>query len=189
MNRTSRSLVYKHPFIAVLVFGAALAFRFFAPDSSPDAENEGPSAENSPTVAEQSDALLCSHVIDGDTIVVEVNGRDKKVRLLGIDTMEPHNEEKQAKQAKYHGISASDVRTLAKQGSRRMEGLVEGKKVRLIKPTVGDHTDPYGRWLRYVERDGEDIAEVMLKEGLAETRREPHDRKARYAEILAPLAF
>lgn len=189
MNRTSRSFVYKHPYIAVLVFGAALAFRFFAPDSSPDAENEKKSTETSPTVAEQSEAVLCSHVIDGDTIVVEVNGRDKKVRLLGIDTMEPHNEEKQAKQAKYHGVSASDVRTLAKKASRSMEGLVEGKKVRLVKPAVGDHTDPYGRWLRYVELNGEDVAEVMLKQGLAETRREPHDRKSRYAEIVAPLAF
>ena len=34
------------------------------------------------------DFYLCTRVIDGDTIVVDIEGKQEKVRLIGVDTPE-----------------------------------------------------------------------------------------------------
>lgn len=86
---------------------------------------------------------VVSKVIDGDTIDLE-NG--ERVRLLGINALEKG-------QPCYE--NATD----------RLRGLVEGKSVTLEKDV--EDKDQYGRLLRYVFLNNENINIKLVREGLA----------------------
>lgn len=75
-------------------------------------------------------------VVDGDTIVVNVNGEQRKVRLSGIDTPESV------------GDYEDNPQFYGKEASAYTEELLDGKTIWLeedIKPT-----DKYDRYLLYV---------------------------------------
>ncbi|MGL4649854.1 MAG: thermonuclease family protein, partial [Caldilineaceae bacterium] len=74
-------------------------------------------------------------IVDGDTIHVNVDGREVRVRYIGINTPE-RNE---------YGYQSA---TLANQA------LVEGRTVRLVADA--DNLDDYSRLLRYVYVDHDD---------------------------------
>jgi len=75
--------------------------------------------------------------IDGDTIVIDINGTQEKVRLIGVDTPEAVDPRK-------------PVQCFGKEASVFTKNLLEGKRVRLeADPSQGDR-DKYGRLLRYV---------------------------------------
>lgn len=74
-------------------------------------------------------------ITDGDTIVVDLNGKTEKLRFIGIDTPETHHP---SKPVQYFGKEASDYTT--KQ--------LTSKTIYLQKD-VSDR-DKYGRLLRYV---------------------------------------
>ncbi|MEY2423790.1 MAG: micrococcal nuclease [Acidimicrobiaceae bacterium] len=96
-------------------------------------------------------------VVDGDTIVVHIGGRDENVRLLGIDTPETH---KPDTPVECYGPEASD----------RMTALLPaGTKVRLVRDV--EARDRYGRLLAYVYRDSDGlfIDVTMVTEGFAGT--------------------
>lgn len=92
--------------------------------------------------------------VDGDTLVVELDGMEKKVRLIGINTPESvhPDEEKNTKE----GEIASEFT------KKYMEGIQE-----VYLQTDTSDTDMYGRLLRYVwiEEPGDmyDINEVRTK--------------------------
>jgi len=90
--------------------------------------------------------VLVTKVIDGDTIVVEGGYH---IRLLGIDTDEK-------------GYPCYEA------AKSRLEELVLNKKVKLEKDKTD--VDKYGRCLRYVFADGENIDLQLVKEGLAVAR-------------------
>jgi micrococcal nuclease len=77
-------------------------------------------------------------VVDGDTIVVRVEGREERVRYIGIDTPESVQPD-------------MPVECFGREASRENERLVEGRTVYLEKD-VSD-TDRFGRLLRYVHVD------------------------------------
>jgi micrococcal nuclease len=114
-------------------------------------------------------------VVDGDTIRL-ANG--KTVRLLQIDTPELHGR-------------AECFGALAAEATRR---LLAGKRVTLVAdPTLDDH-DHYGRLLRYVYLDGQNVNLRLVAEGVAAPyfyRGEqglyawPLDRRAREARAKA----
>jgi len=87
-------------------------------------------------------------VIDGDTIVVSINGREEKVRLVGIDTPEK-------------GFCGFEEATTA------LSLMLERSTVGLIEAGVADR-DFRGRLLRYVEIDGKDPGIELIRAGLAE---------------------
>lgn len=89
---------------------------------------------------------IVTKVIDGDTIVIEGGG---SVRLLGIDADE-----------RGHPCYA--------QAKARLEELVLDKKVFLESDQ--QDKDRYGRLLRYVFIDNENINLEMVREGLAVAR-------------------
>jgi micrococcal nuclease len=96
-------------------------------------------------------------VVDGDTIVVHIGGRDENVRLLGIDTPETH---KPDTPVECYGPEASD----------RMAALLpRGTTVRLVRDV--EARDRYGRLLAYVYRDSDGlfIDVTMVSEGYAGT--------------------
>lgn len=78
---------------------------------------------------------LCTRVVDGDTIVVKIDGKQEKVRLIGVDTPETKHPRKPVE---YYGKEASEF----------TKSMVEGKQVRLEYDW--QRRDKYGRLLAYV---------------------------------------
>lgn len=87
-------------------------------------------------VDRKSDVVSVRHVFDGDTVRVRYSdGREKKVRLLGIDTPEM-------------GDSRENVRIQANLAKRFTFFYLFGKNVRLTYDW--DREDDYGRLLAYI---------------------------------------
>lgn len=85
----------------------------------------------------QTNLVIVTRVVDGDTIIVDLNGTQEKIRLIGVDTPETVDPRK-------------PVQCFGKEASSFTKNLLEGKEVRLESdPSQGDH-DKYGRLLRYV---------------------------------------
>ncbi len=78
-----------------------------------------------------------THVADGDTIDVSMNGTSQPIRLIGVDTPESV---KPNSPVQCYGHEASDF-------TRRN---LDGKNVRLEADPMGDNRDKYNRLLRYV---------------------------------------
>ena len=94
-------------------------------------------------------------VIDGDTIVTDVNGKDETIRLIGIDTPEIVDPRK-------------PVQCFASEASEKAKTLLSGKSVSLeADPSQGDR-DKYHRLLRYVFlEDGTNFNQIMIAQGFA----------------------
>ncbi len=108
------------------------------------------------SLAVAQDFFFCSHVVDGDTIIVETNNKNEKVRLIGVDTPETVHP---LKPVEDFGKEASDF-------TRRM---VEGKKVRL--EFDWQLRDKYGRLLAYVYLGkGTFLNAEIIKQGYGENR-------------------
>jgi micrococcal nuclease len=95
-------------------------------------------------------------VVDGDTILVAVGGRQERVRYIGVDTPEtvkPHTR----------------VQCFGKRASAANRRLVGGREVRLV--TDAEARDRYGRLLAYVYRanDGLFVNEALIRGGYATT--------------------
>ncbi|MGG1021145.1 thermonuclease family protein [Bacillus paralicheniformis] len=91
--------------------------------------------------------------IDGDTIKVNYEGREKTVRYLLVDTPETKKPN-------------SCVQPYGKSASQRNSQIVKSGKLEL-EFDKGEHVDKYGRLLAYVYVNGKSVQETLLKEGLA----------------------
>lgn len=92
-------------------------------------------------------------VIDGDTIVVEINGAQEKVRLIGVNTPETVNPRKQ-------------VECFGKEASAFVKNILSGQFVRLESDINQDDRDKYGRLLRFVFlEDGTPVNKKIIEEG------------------------
>jgi len=86
-------------------------------------------------------------VVDGDTIIVKINGREKSVRLIGIDT--PEKDE-----------------CFEKEATKKAKELMENKKIKLEADSSQDDNDKYGRLLRYIYlEDGTFVNEKLVEGG------------------------
>lgn len=95
----------------------------------------------------------CSHVIDGDTIIVIIDGKKEKVRLIGVDTPE--------KDGPY-----TKAEPFNREASAFTKKMTEGKKVRLEYDW--QKRDKYGRLLAYVYlEDGTFLNTELVKQGYA----------------------
>jgi endonuclease YncB( thermonuclease family) len=94
-------------------------------------------------------------VVDGDTVDVRlVDGRERRVRLIGIDTPE------------VHGV----VQCGGPRASRSLKRLLPlGTRVRLVSDPTQDLRDRYGRLLRYVIKvsTSRDVNEAQVFRGWA----------------------
>lgn len=81
-------------------------------------------------------------VVDGDTIVVSIDGREDRVRYIGIDTPESVK-------------PGAPVQCYAKRASKENARLVAGREVRLVSDA--EARDRYGRRLAYVYRSGDGL--------------------------------
>lgn len=92
-------------------------------------------------------------VSDGDTIIVNMNGRREIIRMIGVDTPETHHPDRPVE---CYAQIAADY-------SRRS---LTGKKVRLEADPQNSNRDRYDRLLRYVYLpDGALFEESLIAEG------------------------
>lgn len=122
--------------------------------------------------AELSGPYEVVRVVDGDTIIVGIDGEDTRVRLIGIDTPESVADES-VKENTEEGKEASEYTT----------NLLEGNTVYLEYDQ--EFLDEYGRTLCYVYLHDKStmVNEILLKNGYARTMTiEPNTK---YKERLA----
>ncbi|MBU2698797.1 thermonuclease family protein [Pimelobacter sp. 30-1] len=116
-------------------------------------------------------------VVDGDTIRIRTaKGREKSVRILGINTPELA---RNGKPGECYAAQATKVlQDLLDQAPDR--GRVE-----LIGDPTQDNKDVYGRLLRYVEVGGRDVGATLIRRGAARAREDhpPVQRAERYADL------
>lgn len=94
-------------------------------------------------------------VSDGDTITVRLDGHTEKVRLVGIDSPELHDDRQ-------------DYRDVAYAAKNYARSLLGGETVTLDADPRQGNRDRYGRLLRYVILDdGTNVNEKMVREGYA----------------------
>lgn len=113
------------------------------------------------------EAAIVTWVIDGDTIDVEIDGEEFRVRYIGIDT--PERDE-----------------PFYEQASAFNRDLVAGETVILVKD-VSD-TDRYGRLLRYIYlQDGTFVNREIVANGFGRLVTYPPD--VSYADEFRRLQF
>lgn len=134
-------------------------------ENIPESTSSTTLTAGSSTVASlESEQVLVTKVIDGDTVELE-NG--SIVRLLGIDTPETKDPRK-------------PVQCFGKEASAETKDLIEGKFVILEKDI--SETDKYDRLLRYIFLPLENnkllfINDYLIREGFARVLTYPPDVK------------
>lgn len=93
-------------------------------------------------------------VVDGDTIVVRLDGADERVRYIGMDTPETVK-------------PGTPVQCFGHRASAENRRLVDGARVRLVGDA--EARDRYGRLLAYVYRasDGLFVNGALVRRGYA----------------------
>lgn len=93
-------------------------------------------------------------IVDGDTAIATVNGREERLRYIGIDTPESVKPE-------------TPVECYGKEAAEENARLVEGREV--ILRFDAELRDPFGRLLVYVYAGGEFVNAKLVEGGFAET--------------------
>src|SRR4051812_47915545 len=102
--------------------------------------------------ASRSSGATVQRVVDGDTIVVRVDGRSERVRYIGMDTPESVK-------------PGTPAQCFAKAASAENKKLVQGQRVKLVPDA--EARDRYGRLLAYVyrQRDGLFVNAELVRRG------------------------
>ncbi|HZM64088.1 MAG TPA: thermonuclease family protein [Candidatus Saccharimonadales bacterium] len=116
---------------------------------------EGPGWFSAPGQFEQNQPGLYRVVrfSDGDTIVVDMNGKEETVRMIGVDTPETHHPD-------------VPVQCYGPAASAYTKDLIGQQKVRLEADPTNQNRDRYDRLLRYVYLpDGRLVEAEIIKNG------------------------
>lgn len=97
-------------------------------------------------------------VVDGDTIVVDINGVQEFVRLIGIDAPEHSSIE--------GGIEV-EHECYAREATQKATELMLTKHVHLVRDV--ENRDKYNRLLRHVYVDETLVGEELVRDGYART--------------------
>ncbi|MEY2665776.1 MAG: hypothetical protein RLZZ480_881 [Candidatus Parcubacteria bacterium] len=134
----------KRFFLALIVVLGLAASSFIHAPTSP----EIPTPETIPLFA-------VVRIIDGDTIVVDKNGSEETVRLLGIDTPEVDPDR-------------GGPECYGKEASEKTTNLLLGQSISLETDPTQDERDRYNRMLAYVSlSDGTLINKLLVEGGFA----------------------
>lgn len=115
----------------------------------------GPDGAETSDGAAEANATV-ERVVDGDTLVVQVDGQRERVRLIGINTPESVAQDR-------------PVMCFGKEASAHLEELLpEGTPIRMERDV--ETRDRYDRLLAYVYRaeDGEFVNLAMVTDGYAQ---------------------
>lgn len=164
---------------SLLIITSGLGFLWFGlnpktsliiptPSPTPQVVENIPQATSSGVVVGiQGERALVTQVVDGDTIKVDLNGKNYTVRYVGMDTPETVDPRR-------------PVGCFGKEASNENKSLVAGKMVILQKDV--SETDKYGRLLRYVFlplSNGQTlfVNDYLVREGFAKVLTYPPDVK------------
>ncbi len=120
-----------------------------------------------PSVPTDLSPAQVTHVIDGDTIRVLIEGEEYRLRYIGIDSPEV----------------VEPVECLGAEAGDRNRELLEGQAIGLEKDV--SETDAFGRLLRYVWVEGRMVNAELVKDGYALAKVYPPDVK--YSDLLAGI--
>jgi micrococcal nuclease len=139
-----------------------------------DAQVDEPTASltvtPTPYVRPGLQAARVTRVVDGDTIRVEIDGTEYRLRYIGIDTPETVDPRR-------------PVQCFGKEASERNRQLVTGQTVGLEKDV--SETDEFDRLLRYVWVGDTMVNATLVQEGYALASTYPPD--VRHSERFAAL--
>ncbi|MCK4892255.1 MAG: thermonuclease family protein [Candidatus Pacebacteria bacterium] len=94
-------------------------------------------------------------VIDGDTVVVMIGGKNETIRLIGINTPEIVDPRR-------------PVECFGREASKKVKEALINKRIRLEGDDAVSDKDEYGRLLRYIFlEDGTNFNKIMIKDGYA----------------------
>lgn len=94
-----------------------------------------------------------THVVDGDTIDVGINGETERIRLIGLDTPETVDPRK-------------PVQCFGVEASNKTKSILAGQKVKIETDPSQGMRDKYGRLLAYIFlSDGMLLNKMMIEEG------------------------
>ncbi len=119
----------------------------------------------------QSESYTVVRVVDGDTIIVDMNGTNQRIRLIGLDAPESVHPDEE-RNVEYGEIAAAFT----------IEHL-EGKIVTLEYDV--EKRDQYDRILAYVYLDGKMFNETLIEEGHAKVTTYPPN--VRYTDSFVTL--
>jgi micrococcal nuclease len=106
-------------------------------------------------------------IVDGDTFIIQYNGKNEKLRLTGIDTPEASNNPKARRDSDRKNTSLEEILEKCKRSKYFAKALLAGEKYIYLEFDV-QKRDRYRRILAYVYlSDGRMINELMLKAGYA----------------------
>jgi len=161
--------------IFLVIFG--LGFLWFGLNSSfvsspspfPSVIPSPSNSEATPSAVEgiEGEWAFVTKVVDGDTIVVNLGGLEKTVRLIGIDTPETVDPRR-------------PVGCFGKEASNKAKELLSGKEI-ILQKDVSD-TDKYQRLLRYIFLPTPEgavlfVNDYLVREGYAKVLTFPPDVK------------
>ena len=130
--------------VFIILFTTIIYFVFFF--------TKGMFGENIPNLDGPYEVI---RVIDGDTIAVEIQGKERNIRLIGVDSPESVADE-----------NYKENTVEGKEASLYTRDMLEGQKVYLEYDK--EHYDSYGRKLCYVYLgDKTMFNELLVKEGYA----------------------
>lgn len=145
----------KSPLILILAILFIATSIYFSSDNKTEFDNSQNTETVNQTELKQDDLYKVIRVIDGDTIVVEINSKKEKIRLIGINTPESVD-------------SRRPVECFGVEASQKAKEILTGKNVGLETDSAVDERDKYGRLLRYLFlEDGTNFNKMMINEGYA----------------------
>lgn len=166
MAKRRRRRNNKNKLISIIITLAVVVAVTYGKDNGIIPKGLIPDWLNEKSSSIESSKVYCDRVVDGDTIVVLMDGKKEKVRMIGIDTPESVHPDK------------SRNTPMGKIASKYTKDNLEGKYVTL--ETDVQERDKYGRVLAYVYLDDKMFNKTLLEEGLAELMTIPPNVK--YAE-------
>jgi endonuclease YncB( thermonuclease family) len=94
-----------------------------------------------------------SHFVDGDTIGVDMDGHEEKVRFVGVDTPETHKPN-------------TPVQCYGPAAAAFTKNTIGSNRVKLVSDSLSTNRDRYNRLLRYVYLpDGTLVNEKIIQNG------------------------
>lgn len=105
-------------------------------------------------IAEGQIPVELIRTIDGDTITVTIDGEERSIRYLLIDTPEIDHK------------NPANTEPFARKATERNDELLRSGQV-TIEFDEGDREDQYGRLLAYIYVDGKSVQKSLLEEGYA----------------------
>lgn len=94
-----------------------------------------------------------THIVDGDTVDVNINGETERIRLIGLNTPETVDPRR-------------PVECFGKEASDKAKSILTGQKVKIETDPTQGMRDKYGRLLAYIFLpDGTLFNKMMIEEG------------------------